>query len=147
MTIPFYKLENDLGKICCLHFLNEDFYSNFSSEQTEKGISLFLIHQSHVNSQSVKEWGMFYCIIDIRTMTGLVYEPYVPFVFLILFSSQIWLQDLHLLLATPLFLLQFLHIHFRSDWLPMIGARQPSVLDYWSLLTAAYPTRERSKHD
>ena len=32
--------------------------------------------------------------------------------------------------------------HFRADWLPMIGARQLSGLNYWSLLIAAYPTRE-----
>ena len=29
----------------------------------------------------------------------------------------------------------------------MIGARQPSGLDYWSLLTATYPTLGRSKRD
>ena len=37
--------------------------------------------------------------------------------------------------------------HFRAGWLSMIGARQPSGLNYWSLLTAAYPTQGRSKHD
>ena len=42
----------------------------------------------------------------------------------------------------PAFLLLVLRLHFRAEWLPMIGARQPSGLYYWSLLTAAYPTGE-----
>ena len=47
----------------------------------------------------------------------------------------------------PAFLQLVLQLHFRAGQLPMIGARQPSELDYWSLLTAAYPTQGRSKHD
>ena len=43
--------------------------------------------------------------------------------------------------------LSFSAAHLRADWLPMIGARQPSGLNNWSLLTAAYPTERRSKHD
>ena len=43
--------------------------------------------------------------------------------------------------------LSFSAAHLRADWLPMIGARQPSGLNYCSLLTAAYPTEGRSKHD
>ena len=48
---------------------------------------------------------------------------------------------------SPVFLLLVLQLHFRADRLPMIGARQPSGLNYWSLPTAAYPTRGRSKHN
>ena len=47
----------------------------------------------------------------------------------------------------PSFPLLVIQLHFGVDWLPMIGARQPSRLDYRSLLTAAYPTRGRSKHN
>ena len=43
--------------------------------------------------------------------------------------------------------LSFSAAHLRADWLPMIGARQPSGLNNWLLLTAAYPTEGRSKHD
>ena len=45
------------------------------------------------------------------------------------------------------FLLLGLQLHFLVDWLPMIGARQPSGPDYLSLLTVAYPTGEITKHD
>ena len=40
-----------------------------------------------------------------------------------------------------------LQLHFCADWLTMIGASQPSGLDYRSLLTTAYPTKGRSKHN
>ena len=47
----------------------------------------------------------------------------------------------------PAFLQLTLQLHFLANLLPMIGAGQPSGLDYWSLPTAAYPRRERSKHN
>ena len=37
--------------------------------------------------------------------------------------------------------------HCSAVWLPTIGARQPSKFTFCSLLTAAYPTWERSVHD
>ena len=46
----------------------------------------------------------------------------------------------------PAFPMLVLQLHFHADWLPMIGAWQPSGLDYWSLPTAAYPKHGRSKH-
>ena len=47
----------------------------------------------------------------------------------------------------PAFLLQALQLHLCADWLPMIWARRPSRLDYWSFLTAAYLMQGRSEHD
>ena len=44
----------------------------------------------------------------------------------------------------PTILLLALQLYFCADWPPMIKDRQPSGLDYWSLLTAAYSTRRRS---
>ena len=51
------------------------------------------------------------------------------------------------LLAAATFLLQVFQLQFDAFLLPMIGARQPSGLNYWSLLTAAYRAWGRSKHD
>ena len=48
----------------------------------------------------------------------------------------------------PAFLqLVFQPLIFCAVWLPTIGARQPSKFTFCSLLTAAYPTWERSVHD
>ena len=37
--------------------------------------------------------------------------------------------------------------HFCADWLPMIGARLPSGLNHWSLLTAGVPKLGRAKRE
>ena len=53
----------------------------------------------------------------------------------------------HLRLATCVPLVGLFSLALLRRQLPMIGAGQPSIFSYWSLLTAAYPTGGRSKHN
>ena len=58
-----------------------------------------------------------------------------------------WKVTFFLFSLLPLFLSLVLQLHFCANWLPMVRAGQPMGLDCWSLPTAVYPSRGRSKHD
>ena len=53
----------------------------------------------------------------------------------------------HLFLATRFPSACLWATYFITEWHPMIRARQPSGLNYWSILTAAYPKQGRTQYD
>ena len=63
------------------------------------------------------------------------------------YSLTCSLSFFQLLLATHFASVGLSARHFLANWLPMIGARQSSGINYRSLLTATYPTRGKSTHN